>query len=268
MTQLPRLFPVDTVTRLGPEHRDTVLIAGSHAGIYAVALSLMAGARAALHHDGGISRDEAGINGLAWAEAFGFAVAACSHLTCRISDGADVLARGVVSATNGPAQALGVRTGMTAQDAAALLRRATPATSRPAPLPETRVVVEALPGRRRIIAIDSVSLVKPDEDHDQIVAGGSHGGTSSYVYAQKTRAKLILFNDAGVGIDMAGIYAMGALDGDGLAGASVAGATARIGNGRSTLNEGVLSVVNRTAHAMGLRVGMTAREAARLAQLG
>jgi uncharacterized protein YunC (DUF1805 family) len=262
----PRIFPVDTVTRLGAEHADTVLIAGSHAGIYAVMLSLKGGARAALHHDGGISKDEAGVNGLDWSEQFGFAAAACSHLTCRISDGADVLARGIVTRANSFAHRVGVRIGMTAQAAAACLQQAEPPTHRPAPLAETRVIVEEIAGRRRIIAMDSISLVSPD-DKDQIVCGGSHGGTSSSVYALKTQARLTLLNDAGVGIDMAGIHVCGAMDEKGLAAATVAGATARIGNGRSTLEDGVLSVVNRAAYAMGLKVGMSAREAVRLAQL-
>jgi uncharacterized protein YunC (DUF1805 family) len=260
------IFPVDTVTRLGPEHADTVLIAGSHAGIYAVMLSLKGGARAALHHDGGISKGEAGVNGLDWSEQFGFAAAACSHLTCRISDGQDVLARGIVTRVNEFARKVGVEIGMQAQDAAACLQKAAPPTHRPAPLAETRTIIEDVPGRRRIIAMDSISLVSPD-DRDQIVCGGSHGGTSSSVYALKTAARLTFLNDAGVGIDMAGIHMCGALDGKRLAGATVAGATARIGNGRSTYEDGVLSVVNDTAYEMGLRVGMSAREAARLAQL-
>ena len=263
---LPRIFPVDTVTRLGPEHEDTVLIAGSHAGIYAIMLSLKGGARAALHHDGGISKDEAGVNGLDWSEQFGFAAAACSHLTCRISDGEDVLARGIVTRANRFARQAGVAVGMAARDAAACLQNAVPPTHRPAPLAETRLIAEDVPGRRRIVTIDSISLVKP-EDRDQVVCGGSHGGTSSSVYALKTAARLTLLNDAGVGIDMAGIHVCGALDAANLAAANVAGATARIGNGRSTFEDGVLSVVNKAAYAMGLRVGMSAREAARLAQL-
>jgi hypothetical protein len=52
-----------------------------------------------------------------------------------------------------------------------------------------------------------------------------------------------------------------ALDRRGIAAATVSAASARIGDARSTYEDGVLSRVNARAAALGLRPEMTAREA-------
>src|SRR6266404_7111001 len=67
---------VPSVTKLPPETDGAVLVGGSHGAVYAAYLSAKAGARAAIHNDAGIGRDEAGVSGLAWAEAHGMAMAA------------------------------------------------------------------------------------------------------------------------------------------------------------------------------------------------
>ena len=77
------------------------------------------------------------------------------------------------------------------------------------------------------------------------------------------------FNDAGGGKDGAGWSRLPALDARGIASATVSCHTARIGDGRSTYETGVLSRVNEVARRLELREGMTAREAvARLVGLG
>jgi hypothetical protein len=48
-----------------------------------------------------------------------------------------------------------------------------------------------------------------------------------------------------------------------VAGAAVAARSARIGDGRSTLQDGTLSAVNRPAYRLGLRVGSPALALAR-----
>jgi len=69
-----------------------------------------------------------------------------------------------------------------------------------------------------------------------------------------------LFNDAGIGIDEAGVTRLPALDARGIAAATVAAASARIGDARSTYEDGILSRVNRRAAALGIAPGMTARD--------
>ncbi len=75
--------------------------------------------------------------------------------------------------------------------------------------------------------------------------------------ALRVDALAALFNDAGIGA--AGVGRLPALDERGIAAAAVAADSARIGDGRSTYFDGVVSRVNRTAERAGARPGMAAR---------
>jgi hypothetical protein len=77
------------------------------------------------------------------------------------------------------------------------------------------------------------------------------------------RPRLVFFNDAGFGADRAGAACLPILDSDGIAAATVAADSACIGDGKSTLTQGIISAVNETAHRLGVRVGETALSAAR-----
>jgi hypothetical protein len=252
-----KVLAVPTVTKLGPDTAGAVLVGGSHAAIYTTYLTLAAGARAAIQHDASIGRDRAGIAGLAWAEPFGFAMAAIDARTARIGDGADMLARGRISAVNRHAAACRVEVGMSCGEAADLLRAAAPAT-RPAPLLETRLE-ETLPGGRVVVMVDSIALAR-ESDAGGIVASGSHGGTPSDGYAGKVGPRLVLFNDAGFGADDSGMAALPILERKGIAAATVSAFTARIGDGRSTYLDGILSAANARALAMGAVIGAPARD--------
>ena len=95
-----------------------------------------------------------------------------------------------------------------------------------------------------------------------IVATGSHGGLlgGKPETALKYDALAALFNDAGIGIDEAGVTRLPALDRRGIAAATVAAASARIGDARSTYEDGILSRVNSRAAALGIAPGLSARE--------
>jgi len=69
-----------------------------------------------------------------------------------------------------------------------------------------------------------------------------------------------LFTDAGIGVDEAGVTRLPALEARGIAAGTVAAASARIGDARSTYEDGILSRVNRRASALGIVPGMAARE--------
>jgi hypothetical protein len=126
-------------------------------------------------------------------------------------------------------------------------------------------------GHRPVWALDSATLVKP-EDKRAVLVTGSHGGllggkASDGVMPVDVFAAL--FNDAGGGKDDAGFARLAALDAQDIAAATVSCQSARIGDGRSTYDTGVLSRINETARHLELREGMTAREAvARLVGLG
>jgi hypothetical protein len=98
-------------------------------------------------------------------------------------------------------------------------------------------------------------------DAGSVIVTGSHGGLVGGLpsRALKVPAAAAVFNDAGGGIDGAGYTRLPALDARGVAAATVASSSARIGDGLSSYEDGVLSAVNKTAASVGATVGMTSR---------
>ena len=138
----PGFIVLDSVTHLGPEHKGAVGYCGSHAGIYAAYYAAAKGIAAVILNDAGIGRERAGVAGLALLEKLGVPGAAISHLSARIGDGQDGVARGILSTVNGPAARLGLNPGMACREALALLVKAAPPPSpEPEPLQESRFEV-------------------------------------------------------------------------------------------------------------------------------
>ena len=102
--------------------------------------------------------------------------------------------------------------------------------------------------------VDSITELQPF-DMGCIAVSGSHGGLSAAHYALTARPLLSVFNDAGVGLDSAGIAALAFLQGHGLAACTVAHDSARIGEANSTLVDGIISHVNALAQELGVRPG-------------
>ena len=169
---------------------------------------------------------------------------------------------GIVSRVNKAARAAGCGEGMPCLDAALALRDAPPPSAAPE-YAEARHVVGRTQAGLRLVCMDSISLVAEGEDDGQIVLSGSHCGlvASQPHFVIGVDAAAAFFNDAGIGKDGAGITRLPALDARGIAGATVAAMSARIGDGRSTYSDGIVSRVNETARAAGIEPGMTAREA-------
>ena len=137
---------------------------------------------------------------------------------------------------------------------------AAPTRHAPPPALEGAFLLVAEPPQ--VWALDSASLVAP-EHHDAIVTTGSHGGLlgGRPETALKYDVRAAFYNDAGIGIDEAGVSRLPALDRRGIAAATVSAASARIGEARSTYEDGILSRVNARAAALGLAPGMPIREA-------
>ena len=95
----------------------------------------------------------------------------------------------------------------------------------------------------------------------RVVVTGSHGGVSSGRFALQARPRLAVFNDAGVGKEGAGIAALALLQAAGIAACTVAHSSARIGDARSTLDEGDVSHANAAALALGIQPGAALRDA-------
>lgn len=88
-----------------------------------------------------------------------------------------------------------------------------------------------------------------------VLVTGSHGGLSAGRYAVQAQPRLVVFNDAGIGKDGAGIAALPLLQAHGIAACAVSHDSARIGEADSTLQDGVLSCANDLAQALGARPG-------------
>jgi hypothetical protein len=248
-----------TITSLPPEALGAVVVSGSHGGRYPGYLAAKARVRAVIFSDAGVGRDAAGIASLAGLERHGIAAAAVSHTSARIGDPADMMHRGVISHANAAAQAVGVEPGMACREAAEHLLLAALVEASPEPFGETRRVLEPPGAARRIVLVDSAAQVQA-ADAGHIVVTGSHGGLvgGDPRLALRVAGFAGVFNDAGIGIDDAGITRLPALDERAIPAFTVAAASAVIGDAGSTYRDGVISVVNTAAHRRGARPGLRA----------
>lgn len=251
-----------TITVLPAEVAGRVIVTGSHGGLYPGQLVLAAQARAAIFNDAGIGRDRAGVAALDLLQQHGKAAAAVSHVSARIGDTEDMMAAGTISTANALAVACGVTPGISCAAAALLLEAAPLGPPAVAAKPhEARVAFTCEHQTRAIVLVDSASLVTV-EDIGAIIVTGSHGGLigGDLNKALRVEGFAAVFNDAGIGKDDAGIARLPALDDRGIAAFAVASSSARIGDARSTLCDGIISRVNRTAAALGARTGRHAKE--------
>ncbi len=249
----------DSITRVGPEAAGAVVVNGSHGGVYAAYLAAKLQVAAAIFNDAGVGREGAGIAGLEHLRELSIGAATVGHDTARIGDGADMMAHGIITYANALAVSLGVARGQSCRDAAALLRQAEPMHRAPPEALEAAFLLVAEPPQ--VWALDSASLVSPAHGQS-IVVTGSHGGLlgGRPETALKYDVLGALYNDAGIGKDAAGTSRLPALDARGIAAATVSAASARIGDARSTYEDGIISRVNARADALGLRAGISARD--------
>ena len=107
--------------------------------------------------------------------------------------------------------------------------------------------------------VDSITQLGP-LDQGCIAVTGSHGGISSARYALAARPLLSVFNDAGGGLDNAGLAALYFLQTNNLAACTVTHRSARIGEAHSTLASGLVNHLNSNALALGIQPGWTCQQ--------
>ncbi len=247
---------LNSITDAGAAAAGRIVASGSHGGLYPAAVASGAGVRAVAFNDAGTGLQQAGIAGVMALQDVGMAAIAADCVTCHIGDAGDLARNGVVSATNRIAQDIGIAPGMTMAAALQLLATAPVPHGRLPPVAEARQS-RALPDGPTVALLDSASLVGPD-DTGAIVITGSHGGLigGNPARALKAAARIAIFNDAGVGKDAIGITRLPALQARGIAAATVAASSARIGDAASALATGILSHVNDSAAGLGAKPGM------------
>lgn len=108
--------------------------------------------------------------------------------------------------------------------------------------------------------VDSITELELT-DKGCIAVSGSHGGISSARYALAIRPLFSVFNDAGGGLNNAGLLALELLQHHGLAACTVAHCSAQIGNSASTLADGLVNHVNTCAASLGIQTGWTCQQA-------
>jgi hypothetical protein len=253
---------VDSITKLGEEFRGAVLVAGSHGGRYCGYLTALAGLRGVILNDAGVGKDNAGIGALPYLEALGVPAAVISHQSARIGDGTDMMARGKLSHVNAPARALGCAVGEASARAAAKLAGGAPYVGDVPEYREARSLLDR--GATPIIVCDSASLVTAD-DAGAFIVTGSHGGilAGRPGYGLAATARGAVFNDAGVGIENAGLARLAVLDAAGTAAVTVSSQSACIGDGISAWENGLVSHTNTHAADLGVAQGWTVQQFAK-----
>jgi hypothetical protein len=258
MTPLIRL--AHTLTKLS-ECEGSVVVTGSHGGLYCGRLAIEERLRAVIFNDAGVGLDGAGIAALDLLAERGIAAAAASHRSCRIGDAEDMMDRGIISYANSFAVACKVVAGLDCATAAEWLIGAGLRDADPPDATESRLS-ERPPGAcRSLVFVDSASLVDAEADRGAVIVTGSHGALvgGDPKMALRVDGYAAAFNDAGIGIDRAGLGRLRVLDERGIAAITVAAMSARIGEARSTF-EGRISAANDTARRLGAREGMRAKD--------
>jgi hypothetical protein len=261
-----RIVALDSSSYLGPHKTlpTDVIVVGSYCGLRILAPMFTRGVKAVIATDAGIGKDNAGISGLLHGETIGVPVAVIAAKSAETSNGRETLLLGTISRANRQAQALGVTTGMIAYEAAARLAKAPPGKAIPTPLGsgEKPTVVEET-SKGRIWATPGTTAIREKIPNDVICSGANSSRVSSDGVL-RMGAKGSIANDAGVGRNNTAIEALTLLADKGVPCAAVGTMSARLGEGLSTWNDGIISFANAPAMAKGVKPGMTAKQAARL----
>ncbi len=109
---------------------------------------------------------------------------------------------------------------------------------------------------RTLFLIDSITEITPAMS-GAVIVSGSHGGRSVSIYALgiQPHPYAVFFNDAGIGKEDAGIVALDHLEQAGVICAAYSHDSARIGEARDGLANGVISASNRLARAASIQTG-------------
>src|SRR5690606_28849962 len=136
---------------------------------------------------------------------------------------------GVISRVNILAEQCGVTPGMTVVEAAALLRDTDPSdTSVGTKI--RREVVETAPNGRSVVVTDSIIFARPEDRDRNVLVTAGHTGTSGANFLLEFRPWGFICSDGGGAKNDSGIAGLKIVEEHGLAGASVDGQTAAIGD--------------------------------------
>ena len=262
-----RIVALDSSSYLGPHktHPTDVIVVGSYCGTRILAPMFTRGVKAVIATDAGIGKDNAGISGLLHGETIDVPVATIAAMSAETSNGRETLLLGTISRANKQARALGVEIGMIAYEAAARLAKAPPGKSIPTPLGNEE---DAGRGRARPPRAASGRRPAPPRSRRRSRTTWSAAAPilaacppmASCAWAPRARSPTTPASPATTPRSRASAL----LAEKGVPSAAVATMSARLGEGLSTWNDGVISVVNAPAAKLG-RQGRDDRQGGRAA---
>ncbi|MBS7706168.1 hypothetical protein [Chelatococcus asaccharovorans] len=253
---------MDSVSFADARDAGQIIVTGSHGGRSAGEYAARIMPLVSVCSDAGIGKNGAGVAGLKELDAFGVIGLGVSHLSARIGDGMDIWENGVVSYVNDCGKLAGMSPGARLGEVlrtfldgnpAGLARPVGASRQKSSPM-ERRILAENM--GRRLVAMDSISIIH-DEDRDQIVIAGSNGGLASGELTLRVRPALVALNDAGIGKDRAGIAGLIQIDQAAIPGVGISHDTAEISSGADMWINGIVSFVNESARRLGVEAGMT-----------
>ena len=112
----------------------------------------------------------------------------------------------------------------------------------------------------KLMLLDSITDANA-ESAGRLVVSGSHGGAYPAAVASQWDIRAVLFNDAGIGLEDAGVAGVLKLANVGMAAAAMDCHTCRIGSATDAIERGRISVVNAVAKTLGIAEGMNVTEA-------
>ncbi|MCX6421870.1 MAG: hypothetical protein NT180_05820 [Actinobacteria bacterium] len=119
-------------------------------------------------------------------------------------------------------------------------------------------------GGRRIIVMDSARWVDDRNRDRDVVVPASYIGVLPARMVGMHRPRGVIGHDACLGVEGAGIAGLWFLEALGIPAATADGMSAELGNGPDLYAHGVISRLNYPAECLGIRAGMSVREAAEL----
>jgi uncharacterized protein YunC (DUF1805 family) len=262
-TERGSVMALDSAADILPRNRGRdVLVTASYIGVLPARLVHDHLPRAVIGFDGGVGPQGANIAGLWYFEALNVPAAAVDVMSIILGDGVDAYHNGRISFVNRPAQDCGVEVGMPAHEAARRMLEHEPGTPSGYQVTNRRVMHETASGRQ-IVVTDSIVFGTEADQRNVLVTAG-HTGRSGARHIITVRPFGFVCSDGGRGRNDSGMAGLEITAAEGIAGATVDAHLARMGDGMSTYNDGIISAANRLALDCGVRVGMSAREAALL----
>jgi hypothetical protein len=251
-----RILTVSSSATATNESPGNVIVSGSYGGEYNAFHAAKWGIRGVILNDAGVGSGNAGIKGLPYLDRIGLAGATADAFTCHIADGEHMLAHGIISHVNESATKLGCAVGQSVRECAELMMLGPLVDKKPPEISGGKRYVLSASPEPRLLALDAAPMLTP-EDAGAIAVTGSHAalfrGRPDGVIGPDLFA--VFFNDAGVGMDNAGIARLPTLDERNMIAGTVSAASAPIGDARAEYEHGIISHLNATALKAGGKIG-------------